>query len=330
MEPGVSGEEFRLVDGRGLSDPRHVEPGAAGDGVQLDPDDLVMGAPPAMAGTSAPTPPVNSGDGATAIGVPTPDKPLGSSRARAGPNEGRGALGRGLLTLGNGLGRRLPSELVVARVMVPAFVVTVLASLASPGAAKVLAGIWALALVLSITARMSVTDNEESLCAACPYWSAFGLACTAPVDAAVAVGAGLLVWTSARPGHEWLPWPMLYRCLARVHASLLDKVATTAIAAVPAAALCGALILWFVPSVGKGFAWFAGFGLAALLLLALTTAGNVVPATRAVGRVALVLVVFSFASISDVRPALVGATALLAVVLSLLEPRWSSSIVGLA
>jgi hypothetical protein len=326
MGSGVSGEEFGLVAGRGLSGPRHMGPGTAGDGAPLDPDDLVMGAPPALAGTTAPTSPPNDGDVAAAIGAPNPEKPLASSIARAGPGEGRGALGRGLLTLGSGLRRRLPSELVVARVMVPALVATVLASLASPGAAKVSAGIWALALVLSITARMSATDNEETLCASCLYWSAFGLACTAPEDAAVAVGAGLLVWTSARPGHEWLPWPMLYRRLARIHTPLLDKVATTAVAAVPAAAFCGSLILWFVPSVGKGFAWFAGFGLAALLLLALTTAGKVVTATRAVGRVALVLVVFSFASISDVRPALVGATALLGVVLSVLEPRRPPSI----
>jgi hypothetical protein len=324
-EPGATSEDNRLVAAPGSQNlgvvglsANKLEEAAKGP----VPGDLVMGTPPT--GPRATTQSSPSGAGATAGDPSTWASALQSFGPQIGPHNTPGVVGGGLLALGNGIYRRLPSELSQARVMVPAVITTVLASLASVTAAKVFAGIWGLALALSIIARTSAKKGSETSPAACSYWSAFGLACAAPADAALALGAGLLIWTSARPGHEWLPWRMLYGRLTGARLAVLDKLAATAIAAVPATALGGVLLLWLIPAVGKGFAWFAGFGLAAVLLLALTTAGEAVPATRAIGKVALVLAIFGFGCISDLRFALVGAMALLAVVLFMIEPRRSS------
>jgi hypothetical protein len=147
------------------------------------------------------------------------------------------------------------------------------------------------------------------------------LAFCAPADALAVLAAGFLVWTSARPGKEWFPWPALYRRLVRRRHARLDKVATFGVVPVLEVALGVIVVLWLLPDIDKGFGWFAAFGALALLLLALTTAGEAVATTRALGRVALVLGALALASISELRPALVFGAVVSIVVVWALEPR---------
>jgi hypothetical protein len=225
--------------------------------------------------------------------------------------------------LGEQIYKQLPGEYRVVQIAVPAILATVAVGILSGRVATVLAVLWALIFVLSVLVRMSGTPARPRArnAAVCCYWSALGLICAAPDEALIAVAAVFLLWTSARPGQEWIPWPKLYSRLLHQRRKLLEKIAAVNMLVVPAAALVGTLLFWLVPDVDKGMVWFVGFGLAALFLLGLTTAGQVVPATRALGQIAMVLLVFALASVPDLRIPLVVATALLIPVVWALPPR---------
>jgi hypothetical protein len=238
-----------------------------------------------------------------------------------GGGDGR-ALVKALGALGLRLYRINPGELLVTQLVVPALLLTVLGGLVNGAVGGVFAVLWGVVLVVSVTARMSgsaMPGSSESVAIGGCYWSVLGLVCCAPGDAIAAVVAAFLLWTSARPGREWLPWPRFYQRLMRRSHGFLDRIAVAPVFVVPVAALVGTVILWPIPDVDKGFGWFAGFGLAALLLLVVTTAGAEAPVTRALARVALVLSCFSLASISQLRPSLLVVCILLGLVTWALE-----------
>ena len=225
--------------------------------------------------------------------------------------------------LGQQLSGRLPGELRLARFATPAIGLTILVAIFTTTGAAVLAVLWALAFVVSVTARMSGTTAQlgRNGPVACSYWALLGLVCAAPGDAAIVGVAIFLLATSARPGREWLPWPQLYKRLVRKRRRRTEKLASSSAFLVPMAALVGTAVLWPIPDVDKGLGWFAGFAALSLILLTLSTAGAIVPATQGAGRVALVSACLAFAAISDLRTALVVATALLTLVVWALEPR---------
>jgi len=254
-----------------------------------------------------------------AISPPSLDARLTAPKA-SGP---RGAFAGALGQLASAISSHLPGEHVIARVMVPAVCLTVLVSLLGRTAAATAATVWAVAFVLAVVTRLGAKRDDGSAVAA-GYWSVLGFVCAAPADAAAAVAAAFILWTSARPGAEWLPWAELYRKLARRQRAAVTRIATTPAYVILCAVTAAVVVLWLIPDVDKGFWWFAAFGLIGLLVLTLTTAGEVVPSTKAAGRLALVSGSLALASISNLRIALVLGAVLLCPVFWALKPRASA------
>jgi hypothetical protein len=213
--------------------------------------------------------------------------------------------------------RQVPGEHRLAQLAVPSIFVTVFGSLVSLFAAEVFAVIWALLFVVVMSLRLLTSKrwggSDAAVVAGC-YWCAIGFVACVPKDSFVAVAIGLIVWTSARPGHEWLPWPRIYSALAAGSADLLTWVADAPLWMLLAASTIGVGILTVVLGDTESFIWFAVIVLVALLLLALTTAGEPIPATRALGRIAIILACLAWAMIAPWRIILFGGCGVLALV----------------
>lgn len=213
--------------------------------------------------------------------------------------------------------RRVPSEHRLAQFAVPSIFVTVLGSLVSLFAAEAFAVVWALLFVAVMSLRLFTSKrlggSDPAVVAAC-YWCAIGLIACTPKDSVVAVVVGLIIWTSARPEHEWLPWPRIYARVAAGKADLLTWVADCPLWMLLAASTIGIGILTVVLGDTESFILFAVMGLVSLLLLTLTTTGGPIPATRALGRIAIFLACLAWATIAPWRIVLLGGCGVLALV----------------
>jgi hypothetical protein len=217
----------------------------------------------------------------------------------------------------------------LAQVAAPTIVVSLLASTASSVATEVFAVLWGLALIGALGLRLFISadggDADAAVVAAC-YWAVLGLATCSPLDSFIAMAIGFILWTSARPGHEWLPWPTIYAKFSSTDNRPLAWVAAAPLWSVPAAAGASTVILTLLLGSGESLVLFIVLVLLALALLALSSAGEPVPATRALGRLAIVLACGAWAAASPWRIVLLG----LCVVIALLSWRSATNAVRYA
>jgi len=214
------------------------------------------------------------------------------------------------------LSRRLPSEDRIAQIAVPSVVLSLLASFASVVAAEALAVIWALLLVGALSLRLLISTTGDELSGAvvaAGYWTLLGLAVCAPLDSLIAFGIAFVLWTSARPGHEWLPWPTIYARVATLTRGPVLWIAAAPLWAVSAAGGAGVALIALVYDSKTALPLFIALVVTTLLLLVLTSAGEPVPATRGLGRIAIVLSTWAWAAAAPWRVVLVGVCVVVGV-----------------
>ncbi len=219
------------------------------------------------------------------------------------------------------LATHVPGERDLARWAVPTVALTLVVTLGSRAWGGGLAWLWGI-LVLTVWAtRWVVGDNRQRSVdiAAAGYWSVLGLAAAGGMPTICAMGAGFVLSTSARPGHEWLPWPQWHVALMRVSGSTMARATTIRVSLLCAAGVLGLLLISATHLDRSHDVAFALLGLLAWVAFSVSATGPVSDGSRGVGRVGFLLGVWAWGSLIPLHWPLVAVLLCLTAVAALRE-----------
>ncbi len=300
--PQPGSEELALLEGAGDEDPASADTlvvdlaSAAEEEVAASAAPASPHAPPA----SLAAPPVGAApealpaQGLVPAAVPT--RPVASQGALPGAPSLSSFLVTQIDQRLSALSLQMPPERDLARWAVPAVLGTLVVGLVSRAGDYDLAWVWAVLVLVVWTTRWVGGDQgpRAVASAAAGYWSVLGFVAVGGLPAVGALAAASIVSTSARPAHQWLPWPQW-------HAALMHRAGGFAgrVAAAPVWVLCTAGLVGLLLVAATGLA--ATHGVAFVLLAIPAWAATVLSATgpvssgsRGVGRIGFLLCLWAW------------------------------------
>lgn len=208
----------------------------------------------------------------------------------------------------------LPDDRRLGQIALVLIAVTVVVGVVLPTIAAGLAWVWLFALLSAWLSRWAsaAVARPSQAAASAGYWAIAGLLATTGLVAVGFAAAGYIVWTSLRPGQEWLPWRSAYEAL---HTGLLQKVGKVSVLPAWALFTTCALVLAEVKLLGSAVvapvASMVVVGVVAAAALGVTMVGPVSAVTRSMGRLATMLFAVALGCLPVLTlPLLVGAASL--------------------